>query len=168
MGGTLGLGREVVGETVSAGRDIVGGTIGLGKNVLGETVDLTKQVVGGTVGLGRDIVGGAVGLGRDIVGGAVGLGREVVGEVAETAGDVAGALNPLNYTRGGGINVQNRYGSYYSPQDGRGGQTSTGQIIPKSAYPRAYGVDPITYYGASSSTQSSYVPITADFSAFGR
>jgi hypothetical protein len=198
IGSTVGLGRDVIGgtvdltkqtlgtgldltkQTLGTGLDLTKQTLGTGldltKQTLGTGVDLTKQAIGGTLGLGREVIGGAVGLGREVVGGAVGLGREVAGEVAETVGDVASALNPR-----GGINVQSRYGAnYMTPNINmvgggymQGGYApgvygGTGQIIPQSAYPRGYGVDPMTYYGASSSTPSTYVPITADFSAFGR
>lgn len=136
--GAVGLGKDAVGGAVGLGRDAVGGAVGLG-----------REVVGGTVGLGREAVGGAVGLATGAVGGAVGL-------VRDAAGGILNAGNPVQ------LNDVNRsgYSNSYGGQGQGQGQGGTNQ---------SSVTDPYSYYGARPVTgPSNYMPITADFSRFGR
>ena len=139
-------------------RSAVGGAVGLGKDAVGGAVDLTKQTVGGAVGLGKDAVGGAVGLTKDTVGGAVGLAKDTVGGavglVKDTVGGAVGLAkdvltpNPMYIGQ-----TNNNYGTQYG-QPRYGTQTTNADIY--------------SYYGALPSRSSNFMPITADFSSFGK
>lgn len=154
--GVTRIGENVVNGTVGIGKDVVGGTVGLGKEVVGGTVGLGKEVVGGTVGLGKEIVGSTIGLGKEVVGGAVGLGKEVVGGTVGLVKDAASGI--LNAGRPVQLNDMNRSG--YNNSYGGQTQGSTTQSAVTDQY---------SYYGARPVTGSTnYMPITADFSKFGR
>ena len=136
-----------VGGAVDLGKDAVGGAVGLGKDAVGGAVDLTKQTVGGAVGLTKDAVGGAVDLTKDAVGGAVGLVKDTVGGAVGLAKDVL-SPNPMYI----GQTINNNAVQYGQPTYGT--QTRNADIY--------------SYYGALPSKSSNFMPITADFSSFGR
>ena len=119
---------------------------GLGVSAVQGTVGLGKDIVGGTVGLGKDIVGGTVGLGKDIVGGTVGLAREAGSGIANTFGK----MNPTQVS-----DINGSSGGYQSAGNGRGSNVSTGS-------------DHTSYFGALPPKGANFIPITADFSKFGR
>ena len=131
----------------------------LAKSAGAETVGLLRDTGSGTVGLAKETVGGAVGLAKETVGGAVGLAREA-------GSGVAGLLktNPTQVT---------------GPTMGSSGQVS-GQVVSgdvNGMYNQPQGVgtrgnqttiDQYSYNGALVSKGGNYIPITSDFSAFGR
>lgn len=138
--------RTAVGGAVDLGKDAVGGAVDLTKDAVGGAVDLTKDTVKGAVGLTKETVGGAVGLAKDTVGGAVGLVKDTVGGAVGLAKDVL-TPNPMyiGQTNSNGAQVgQPRYGT----------QTTNADIY--------------SYYGALPSRSSNFMPITADFSSFGK
>lgn len=143
--------------------DTVTGIANLGEEAIEGGVDLTKQAVGGAVDLTKQAVGGAVGLARETVGGAVGLAREAVGGVAHAVGDVASVFDPRNYLTISTGGVSGGGGGQYINNQGALGAQRVG-----ANYPRTEGADPMSYYGALSARSGDFVPITADFSAFGR
>ena len=149
--GTLSTdGKTVVSDT-SKDKNIVstavGGAVGLGKDAVGGAVGLTKDTVKGAVGLGKDAVGGAVDLTKDAVGGAVGLVKDTVGGAVGLAKDVL-SPNPMYI----GQTINNNALQYGQPTYGT--QTRNADIY--------------SYYGALPSKSSNFMPITADFSSFGR
>ena len=151
--GTVGVAKDVVGGTVGVAKDVVGGTVGLARDTVGGTVGLAKETVGGTVGLAKETVGGTVGLVKDAVGGTVGLAKEAVGGVANTFGRLAPAVlsnDGTNTNSGSGSSA----GSY-SAGGGIGTSITTGS-------------DHSSYYGALPPKGGDYIPVTADFSRFGR
>jgi len=153
--GTVGVAKDVVGGTVGLARDTVGGTIGLARDTVGGTVGLAKDTVGGTVGLARETVGGTVGLVKDAVGGTVGLTKDVVGGVANTVGK----LSPTEVSNDGSSSnsntSSNSANTVYSAGGGKGTSITAGS-------------DPSSYFGALPPKGSNFIPVTADFSRFGR
>jgi hypothetical protein len=143
-------GNTVVADTIkdkNIVRTAVGGAVDLGKDAVGGAVDLTKDTVKGAVGLTKETVGGAVGLAKDTVGGAVGLVKDTVGGAVGLAKDVL-TPNPMYI-----------------------GQTtnSNGAQIGQPTYgTQTRNADIYSYYGALPSKSSNFMPITADFSSFGR
>jgi hypothetical protein len=140
------------------------GKAGLGVAAVG--AGLGVAAVQGGVGLAKDTVGGAVGLAKETVGGTVGLARETVGGAVDLVkGAGTGAVNllgPKNPTQVGssGEAQYDENGQLISGGSGGGSQGLGRQGIP--------GIDPYSYYGALPRKGANYMPITADFSAFGR
>ena len=135
-------------NTVSGSKDIAGNVYGAATNAVGNTVGIGREVVGGTVGLGRDVVGGTVGLGRDVVGGTVGLGKDVVG---------------------GTFGYENSYAGGQESQQQQQQQQLRGGYLSPSQPAMTGGQDPYGYFGnLSSKNSSNYMPVTADFSSFGK
>jgi hypothetical protein len=149
--------RSAVGGAVDLGKDAVGGAVDLGKDAVGGAVDLTKQTVGGAVGLGKDAVGGAVGLTKETVGGAVGLAKDTVG----------GAIGLVKDTVGGAVGLAK---DVLTPNPMYIGQTnSNGAQVGQPRYgTQTTNADIYSYYGALPSRSSNFMPITADFSSFGK
>ena len=121
----------------------VTGTVGLGREIVGGTIGLGKDIAKGTVDLGKDIVGGTVGLGKDIVGGIVGLGKRAEPGTGGTSGTSATVVAGSDPSRSG-------YSNSYA---GNGDSSVT---------------DKYSYYGAVPNKGGNYVPVTSDFSKFGR
>ncbi len=143
-------GNTVVADTIkdkNIVRTAVGGAVDLGKDAVGGAVDLTKDTVKGAVGLTKETVGGAVGLAKDTVGGAVGLVKDTVGGAVGLAKDVL-TPNPMYIGQ-----TNNNYGTQ-NGQPRYGTQTTNADIY--------------SYYGALPSRSSNFMPITADFSSFGK
>jgi hypothetical protein len=128
------------------GTSAVTGTVGLAKDTVGGAVGLAKETVGGTVGLAKETVGGAVGLAKDTVGGAVNLAERAVSGIVNMGGPTQIPGNP-----------------YAQQRQGTNGQ---GMGINNYGNPSA---DIYSYYGAVPQRSSSnYMPISSDFSKFGR
>ncbi len=148
VGGAVNLGKDAVGGAVDLTKDTVGGAVDLGKDAVGGAVDLTKDTVKGAVGLTKETVGGAVGLAKDTVGGAVGLVKDTLGGAVGLAKDVL-TPNPMYI--------------------GQTTNNSTGAQIGQPTYgTQTRNADIYSYYGALPSKSSNFMPITADFSSFGR
>jgi hypothetical protein len=124
------------------------------------TVGLLKDTGSGAVGLAKDTVGGTVGLAKDTVGGAVGLARE--------AGSGVAGLLKTNPTQVTGPNMGGSGQSYGSA----GADSSVAGLYNQ---PQGVGtrgnqnmIDQYSYNGALVSKGGNYIPITSDFSAFGK
>ncbi len=144
--GTVGLARDATSGTVGLARDAASGTIGLGKDIATGTYGAAKDVVSGTVGLGKDAVSGTVGLAKDTVSGTLGLGKDAV---SGTAGFIKSLGSGATQLSSGGTGANPGYQG--NPQ-----------------YPVG-PLDPYTYNGALSQKQAAnFMPLTADFSKFGR
>lgn len=149
-GGVTGVANNAVTGTVDVAKDVVGGTVGVAKDVVGGTVGLARETASGTVGLARETVGGTVGLVKDAVGGTVGLAKDTVSGVANTVGKLA----PTEVSNDGSSSNSNSNGPY-SAGGGRGMSVTTGS-------------DHSSYFGALPPKGGDYIPVTADFSRFGR
>jgi hypothetical protein len=144
--GVSGVARDAVGGTVNVARDAVGGTVNVARDVVGGTVGLARDAASGTVGLARDAAAGTVGLVKDAVGGTVGLAKDAVGGVANAFGRLA----PTDVSADSSSS-----GTYRSAGGGRGTSVTTGS-------------DHSSYFGALPPKGGDYIPVTADFSRFGR
>uniref|UniRef100_A0A6C0KEW0 Uncharacterized protein n=1 Tax=viral metagenome TaxID=1070528 RepID=A0A6C0KEW0_9ZZZZ len=147
-----------VGGAVDLGKDAVGGAVGLTKDTVKGAVGLTKETVGGAVGLTKDAVGGAVDLTKETVGGAVGLVKDTVGGAVGFAKDV---LKPNPMYIGQPTNT-------YGTQVGQTTNSNGAQIGQPTYGTQTRNADIYSYYGALPSKSSNFMPITADFSSFGR
>ena len=126
---------------------------------------LVRDAATGAAGLAKDTVGGAVGLAKETVGGAVGLAKETVGgalDIAEDAGSgVLNAFGKINPTVVSDPNIGSSGSGSYRPSGPAG---YSGPSLSSRG-----GADPLSYYGAvPSKGNSDFIPITADFSKFGR
>jgi hypothetical protein len=139
---------DVAGKTIDATGKLVGGAANLGEEAVKGTVDLAKETTSGAVGLAKETTSGAVGLAKETVGGAVGL-------VKEAGSGLKSLLtpNPMNVGYGQSQTGQTQYG--YNGQVSKYGTQTT-------------GADSYSYYGALPQKSSNFMPITADFSAFGK
>lgn len=152
-------------------RDFGSGTKDLIEDTGSGTASLARDAASGTVGLAKDTVTGTVGLAKDTVTGTVGLAKDTVKGTVGLAKDVLGSVNPLQLN-----NRQSNSGGSGSGGSGSGGTTygyspstatsSAGQ--PVNQRQTIPGIDPYSYYGALPPKGSNYIPITTDFSAFGR
>ena len=162
VGGGVGLAKDAVGGGVGLAKDAVGGGVGLAKDAVGGTVGLAKEAVGGTVGLAKEAVGGAVGLVKDTLGGAVGLVKDAGRGISNLG------TGPVR------LNTNNRYNNDRNI-DNRTGRTAQGlQSVSDntqgvvSGISQSAPIDNYSYYGALESKGSEFMPVTADFSKFGR
>jgi len=136
--------------------DAASGAVNIAKDTASGASNLATKTASGAVGLGKDIVGGTVGLGREIVGGTVGLGREIVGGIANLG------QGPTQIKgQGQGVDRMGYSNSYGGPT-----ATSANPLLPKNS---ASNVDISNMYGAMPNKgNSNYMPLTSDFSKFGR
>ena len=128
------------------------GTVDIGKDIVGGTVGLGKDIVGGTVGLGTDIVGGTVGLGKDIVGGTVGLGKDAWKEI-KSLGSGPASSDKKNDSENKGDPLRAGY---------ENANVSDKNVGNSSNY------DKYSYFGAVPNKGNNFIPLTSDFSKFGR
>lgn len=153
--------KNIVTGTVGLAKDAVSGTVGLAKDAVSGTVGLAGDAAKGTVGLAKDTVSGTVGLAKDTVSGTVGLASNIVGGALSTVGSIFGGgagsgAGADNMGQGGGINAS---GGGMQPQNGAN-QNVSGSTTTN---------DPYSYYGQLPTRPSTkYMPITADFSSFGK
>jgi len=150
--GTKQLLEEAGSGTVGLVRDA--GAAGLGVAAVG--AGLGVAAVEGGVGLAKDTVSGGVGLARETVGGTIDLAKSL----GTGAVDVLGNKTPTQVgAPGNNTSESGEYG------DDRGEGGSARRNLGKQGIP---GIDPYSYYGALPAKGANYMPITADFSAFGR
>lgn len=132
------------------------GAVGLARETVGGATGLAKETVGGTVGLAKETVGGAVGLAKETVGGALGL-------VREAGGEVKGLFKGFGPTQVRDIQMGGE-----GQQAGGFGYGEAGDYGVPARGARFAGSDPYSYNGSLVSKGGNFIPITADFSRFGR
>jgi len=165
--GTLSTSGSTV---VSPSTNIPGAVASLGTtagNVAGKAIDVTGKAVGGATNLGEEAVKGTVGLAKETVGGAVGLAKETVGGAVGLAKEAGSGIkdiltpHPMDVRRSKSPtrSIQTNNGQYTGSQ--------YNSQVSKYGTPTS-GVDNYSYYGALPEKSSSFIPITADFSAFGK
>ena len=184
----LGLGAELLG-----GAAVIGAS-----GVASQAIDTTGKLIGGTVGTVGDVaktgIGAASGLGQSAIGGATQLGvgaEKLVGTAMDDTtklgtaaiGGVSGVANNAISTTGGmvgdisriGSGRQGTAGNYYGDVrnnqgymgSGTGGTGGTGGTQFRTSGQGVPGQD--QYYGAIPSRPSTdFIPVTSDFSKFGR
>lgn len=160
VGGVSDVAKSTIGEAGSIIKSTVGEAGDLAKSAGSGATDLAKNAAAGAAGLALDTTGAAVGLARETAGGAIGLARETaggaVGLVKDAAGGIAGLLPRFSSS------------PYIINGQMQGGQMGYGgQVVPTVYNTR--GNDPYSMYGAlQERSGGNYIPLTTDFSAFGR
>jgi hypothetical protein len=153
------------GNTVVQSTNIPGAVASLGTtagNVAGKTIDATGKLVGGAANLGEEAVKGTVGLAKETTSGAVGLAKETVGGAVGLAREAGSGLKSLLTPRPMDV----RTGQIQSGQQGQSQYGYNGQVSKYGT--QTTGADNYSYYGALPQKSSNFMPITADFSAFGK
>jgi len=131
-------------------RDAASGTANFVEKAASGTANFAKDAATGTVGLAKEAVGGTVGLAKETVGGAVNLAKEAGAGVAGILGGKGKGDQGGGEGQGQG---QGGYGNGQTPSMGTQNQYN----------------DQYSYYGTLPAKKpSSFMPITADFSAFGK
>lgn len=165
---------NVAEQTVGAAGDLVTTTAtatgNLVKTTAGTAVDVIDSTVGGVT---RDLYSGTKGVAGDVYGATTDVAGDVYGTATDVVGDLYGGAKALTTDVYGGI-------KNLGPDSvrGHGGQvpsgvTNTGSnigVTQRTAYSNT-GSQPsniYNYYGALPNKETRYVPITSDFSAFGR
>jgi hypothetical protein len=152
-----------IGNVVDTAGDIIKGA-GTG------TVDVLKSTGSGAAGFIKDAASGIAGFAKDTASGAVGLAKETVGGAVGLAKDAgSGVANVFSRNIGSGQQSQGSGYGVYNPQTG---QTTSSPV----QYGQQQGslgntksaIDPYSYSGALVSKPSNFIPVTADFSAFGK
>ena len=152
--GAVNLARDTGSGAVSLARDTGSGAVNLARDTGSGAVSLARDTVGGTVGLAKDVAGGTVGLAKDVAGGTVGLAKDV----GSAVGNTLGRLNPTTVSD----NSQPNYGTNV---DG----TKSSGVSGSANVPNTAGSDSLSYFGAlPSKGGGNFMPITSDFSRFGR
>jgi hypothetical protein len=124
--------------------------------VVGEAGNLAKGAVTGTVGLAKDAVTGTVGLAKDVVSGTVGLLKDAGSEVKDVLTSRPTQINSGASTSATGTTTADNQTQPYG-----------GKAYGSSSYGGS-GATNYNYYGAIPEKRSNFMPITADFSAFGK
>ena len=158
---------NVVGDAISKTTDLVGDTtksaVGAVGDVAGGAVGAVGDVAGGAVGAVGDVAGGAVGAVGDVAGGAVGAAGGVVSSAIGAVGDVAssaigavGKLGQSGQSNNQALSMNQHNGSMSPPSMHQSNGVSN-------------ATDPYSYNGQLLNRKSTnYMPITADFSSFGK
>jgi hypothetical protein len=150
IGGAYGEVKEVGSEVKGAVGDIGSGIKGAVGDIYGGIKGAVGDVYGGVKGVGKDVYGGVKDVGDDVYDGAKRLGSHIKDEYREQNRNSRGTAGNM---RG---DLQGNMG-YAGNGSGSGVRYITG------------GASPMTYYGAASDRGSSeFLPVTADFSRFGR
>ena len=160
-GETTVQGDEVSKKSQNVG-DAATGAVGAVGNVASGAVGAVGDVASGALGAAGNVASGAVGAVGDVASGALGAAGNVASGALGAVGDVASGII------GAGKQVSDAAGSNATTS----GQTSSGgagtnqqltQVMPQSS------TDPYSYYGQLPYKKpSEYMPITADFSSFGK
>ena len=160
--GAVGAVGDVASGAVGAVGDVASGAVGAAGNVASGAVGAVGDVASGAVGAAGNVASGALGAAGDVASGALGAVGDVASSALGAVGDVASGII------GAGKQVSDAAGSNATTS----GQTSAGgagtnqqltQVMPQSS------TDPYSYYGQLPYKKpSEYMPITADFSSFGK
>lgn len=176
-----GVANTLITTTGSVLKDTGSGATGLIKDTVKETKGLLEDTGKGATGLLKDTAAGTTGLLKDTASGATGLLKETVSGTKDILKDTVSGTKDFIKDTGSGLskfltaNKTNLQQQQQQQQGTLGGVTGgvTGGVY--GAQNRMnYGTntqytDPYSYYGNLPSRQSTnYLPVTADFSAFGR
>lgn len=184
-GGNGGSGTiDVNGKTLVDGDRKVGnllystgsGATNLAKSAGSGAKDLLQDTGSGVKNVAYDVAGGVKGVAYDVAGGV----KNVAGGVKDVAYDVVGGVKNVAYdVVGGGANLIKSLGSGPTRVAGTSGSAAGGAAAGGAAAGTNYpggapvgngvaGVDNYSYYGALPSKGGNFMPITSDFSAFGK
>jgi len=160
---TVGAAGDLVTTTATATGDLV-------KTTAGTAVDVADSTVGGVA---RDLYSGTKGVAGDVYGATKGVAGDVYGTATGIVGDLYGGAKSLTGDVYGGIKSLGPNGRGQLPSQVPQGVTPSGSnigVTQRTAYTNT-GNQPsnvYNYYGALPNKETRYVPLTTDFSAFGR
>jgi hypothetical protein len=153
----VGATGSLVANTVGTAGNIVNSTVGTAGNVVNKTVDVAGNVVGKTLDTAGNIVGKTFDAAGNLLGSTADrLGLDRVG-YNQSYGGPTNTSNSNNAT--GYPSSSGRSSSEYRP-----GSNNTGV----STFPNASPKDMYSYNGALQSKGGNFIPVTTDFSRFGR
>jgi len=170
----------VANNVVNTTGDVVGGTVNSATNLVGGVANTAANLVGGVASGVTNLAGGVVGTAADLAkstgSGIMNLGNNQNGPYGQW--NQAGGQLSGPYQQQGGYQQQGVQQST-GTGTGTGGGHSTGSTlgytpfgsIPGSTFGNIPGKTPVdnySLYGATQSKGSNYMPVTADFSAFGK
>ena len=175
--GTTGS-KNIVNNTVDQTGAVVSGTVNTAGNLVNKTVDTTSNLLtsagSGATDLVKSGVSGAVDLLKSGTGGAVDLVKSGTGGAVDLVKSGVSGTVDLVKSAGTGLKemAKDSNGNTVYVQ-GTGSGTGTGTSAGASAGAgvsgrNVSGVDNYSYYGALPTKGSSFMPITADFSAFSK
>ena len=164
---------------VGATGSLVANTVGTAGNIVNSTVDTAGNVVNKTVNVAGNVVGKTLDTAGNVVGKTFDTAGNIVGKTFDAAGNLLGStadrlgLDRVGYNQsyGGPTNTSTsdnasgypsssgRSSSEYRPGSNNTGVSSLPNASPKDAY---------SYNGALQSKGANFIPLTTDFSRFGR
>lgn len=145
---------NTVGDVANKALDTTG-------DVVDEAGNLVKGAVTGTVGLAKDAVTGTVGLAKDAVTGTVGLLKDAGSGVKDVLTSHPAQINS------GAASAASAPAAAAGSSEGGQTQPYGGKAYGSSSYGGS-GATNYNYYGAIPEKSSNFIPITTDFSAFGK
>jgi hypothetical protein len=152
-GGAVNAVGNVAGGAVNTAGNIINTTVDTAGNVVNKTIDTAGNVVNKTVGAATNVATGALGAVGNVASSALGVFGNVLGE----AGNMLPSGSGSQGASAGAMQLQpnQQVSASATPQYPVSGSTST--------------TDPYSYQGALPVKKSTeFMPITADFSSFGR
>lgn len=160
---TVGAAGDLVTTTATATGDLVKTTAGTAVDVADSTVGgVARDLYSGTKGVAGDVYGATTGVAGDVYGTATGVVRDIYGGAKSLTTDLYGGIKSLGPNGRGQLPSQVPQGVTHSGSNigvtQRTAYTNTGNQ-PSNVY---------NYYGALPNKETRYVPLTTDFSAFGR
>ena len=160
--GATNLAKETVSETTDLLKSAGSGASSFIKDSASGIGKFAKDTASGTVGLAKDTVSGTVGLAKDTVSGTVGL-------IKDAGRGTSNFLKDSNREQRLYGASNNSIGYNASPVQGSYGVSTTNISTPLIPGQPVGPMNPYTYNGALSQKPSSnFMPLTADFSKFGR
>lgn len=183
----LGVGAELLaGQTIDTAGGLITGTVGtvgdVAKTAIGGTVDLSKALAGNvtTLGTGAENVAGKVVTGATDLGGKAITGATALGVGAEMGatslgmgalGTVNNAVNTVGKIGSGpaGQNSRGTAGNYQGDTQGNRGYMSSNAQSSGTGFITSGTPGYNEYYGAvAQKPTTNFIPVTSDFSKFGR
>ena len=163
----VGATGSLVANTVGTAGNIVNSTVDTAGNVVNKTVDVAGNVVGKTLDAAGNVVGKTFDTAGNIVGKTFDAAGNLLGSTADRLGldrvgynqSYRGPTNTSTSANVNGYQSNSRGSSEYRPGSNNTGVSTLPNASPKDAY---------SYNGALQPKGANFIPITTDFSRFGR
>lgn len=163
----VGATGSLVANTVGTAGNIVNSTVDTAGNVVNKTVDVAGNVVGKTLDAAGNVVGKTFDTAGNIVGKTFDAAGNLLGSTADRLGldrvgynqSYRGPTNTSTSAIVNGYQSNSRGSSEYRPGSNNTGVSTLPNASPKDAY---------SYNGALQPKGANFIPITTDFSRFGR
>jgi hypothetical protein len=163
----VGATGSLVANTVGTAGNIVNSTVDTAGNVVNKTVDVAGNVVGKTLDAAGNVVDKTFDTAGNIVGKTFDAAGNLLGSTADRLGldrvgynqSYRGPTNTSTSANVNGYQSNSRGSSEYRPGSNNTGVSTLPNASPKDAY---------SYNGALQPKGANFIPITTDFSRFGR